>query len=78
MSTQNIKALLYESIENINDEDFLLAVKQILDRKYLPVDQPNLAPEQIQRIEESKQQILEGNSLTNEQADQLVNKWLKE
>lgn len=78
MSTQNIKALLYESIENINDEDFLLAVKQILDRKYLPVDQPNLAPEQIQRIEESKQQILEGNFLTNKQADQLVNKWLNE
>lgn len=78
MSTQNIKSLLHESTENINNEDFLLAVKQILDRKYVISDQPNLAPEQIQRIEESKQQIHEGNFLTNEQADQLVNKWLNE
>jgi len=78
MGAQNIKTLLHESIENSNDEDFLFAVKQILDRKYLPVDQPNLAPEQIQRIEESKQQIKQGNFLTNEQADKIVEKWLNE
>ncbi len=78
MSAQSIKTLLHESIENINDEDFLLAVKQILDRKYLPTDQPQLSKEQIQRIEESKQQIKQGNFLTNEQADKIVEKWLNE
>ncbi|WP_299290126.1 hypothetical protein [uncultured Mucilaginibacter sp.] len=78
MSAQNIKTLLHESIENINDEDFLFAVKQILDRKYLPLDQPKLSKEQIQRIEESKQQIKQGQFLTNEQADKLVEKWLNE
>ena len=78
MSAQNLKTLLHESIENINDEDFLLAVKQILDRKYLPSDQPILLMEQIQRIEESKQQIKQGNFLTNEQADMLVDKWLNQ
>jgi tRNA A22 N-methylase len=78
MGAQNIKTLLHESIENINDEDFLLAVKQILDRKYLPSDQPQLSKEQIQRIEESKQQIKQGNFLTNEQADKIVEKWLNE
>ncbi len=78
MNAQNIKSLLHESIENINDDDFLFAVKQILDRKYLPADQPNLITDQIRRIEESKQQISEGKFLTNEQADQLVNKWLSE
>ncbi len=78
MGAQNIKTLLHESIENINDEDFLLAVKQILDRKYLPTDQPQLSKEQIQRIEESKQQIKQGNFLTNEQADKIVEKWLNE
>jgi len=78
MGAQNIKALLHESIENINDEDFLIAVKQILDRKYLPTDQPQLSKEQIQRIEGSKQQIKQGNFLTNEQADKIVEKWLNE
>lgn len=78
MSEQNTKTLLHESIENINDEDFLFAVKQILDRKYLPVDQPNLAPEQVQRIEESKTQIQQGNFFTAEQADEQVDRWLNE
>lgn len=78
MNEQSIKTLLHESIENINDEDFLLAVKQILDRKYSVTDQPKLSAGQINRIEESKQQIRNGNFVTNEQADKLVEKWLNE
>lgn len=78
MGTQNIKSLLHESIENIDDEDFLLAVKQILDRKYVISDQPKLSAEQIQRIEESKTQIKQGNFFTAEQADAQVDRWLNE
>lgn len=78
MKGQNIKTLLHESIENINDEDFLLAVKQIIDRKYVPSDMPKLSKPQIKRIEESKEQIRKGNFLTNAQADKLVEKWLSE
>jgi hypothetical protein len=33
---------------------------------------------QSQRIKESKEQIKQGDFLTNEQADKLVDKWLKE
>ncbi len=78
MKGQNIKALLHESIENINDEDFLIAIKQILDRKYTPSDTPKLTKAQTVRIDESKEQILKGNFLTNAQADKLVDKWLNE
>lgn len=78
MKSQNLKTLLHESIENINDEEFLLAIKQILDRKYTPVDQADLSEGQIQRINESKEQIRSGNYLTNNQADKLVERWLKE
>ena len=78
MKEKNIKTLLHESIENINDEDFLFAVKQILDRKYIPSEQPKLSKEQIQRIDESKKQIRQGNFLTNEQADKLIDRWLSE
>jgi len=76
MNAQNIKTLLHESIENINDEEFLLAIKQILDRKYTTSDRPELSKEQIRRIDESKEQIRKGNYLTNDQADKLVEKWL--
>jgi hypothetical protein len=78
MKDQHIKTLLHESIENITDEDFLLAVKQILDRKYIPSKSPKLSKAQTKRIEESKEQIRKGNFLTNAQADKLVDKWLKE
>ncbi|HCN82320.1 MAG TPA: hypothetical protein DIT07_01685 [Sphingobacteriaceae bacterium] len=78
MKNLNIKTLLHESIENINDEDFLMAVKQIIDRKYIPLNEPLLSGSQIKRIEESKQQIQDGKFLTNEQADRLVDKWLNE
>ncbi|HLG28602.1 MAG TPA: hypothetical protein VI387_00205 [Candidatus Brocadiales bacterium] len=78
MKTKEIKSLLHESIENIDDEDFLLAMKQILERKYASSEEPKLAKWQIKRIEEAKKQIKKGTYLTNEQADKLVDKWLNE
>ena len=78
MTTQNINTLLHESIENINDKEFLLALKQIFDRKYTPSNQAELSKEQIQRIDESKEQICKGNFLTNARTGKLVEKWLME
>ena len=54
MSTQEIKELLHESIENIDDTEFLLAVKQIIDRKYTPGKFSTLPAWQLERIEASK------------------------
>ncbi|MCX6303812.1 MAG: hypothetical protein NT040_02485 [Bacteroidetes bacterium] len=53
MSTREIKQLLHESIENIDDGEFLLAVKQ-------------------------KEQIKNGKTISDRQADLLVEKWLSE
>lgn len=78
MRHQDIKNLLHESIENINDEDFLIAVKQIIDRKYIPLDEPILSKNQLERIAESKEQIKNGKFLSNKEADSLVDKWLNE
>ena len=78
MKTQELKILLHESIENIDDEDILNAVHDLLSRKYQSTDEQNLPEEQIQRIETSKLQIANGEFLTNEEADKLVDKWLNE
>ena len=78
MSTHEIKQLLHESIENIDDSNFLLAVKQIIDRKYTPGSQPTLSEWQLKRIEESKEQIKQGKTISNYQANLLVEKWLIE
>ena len=78
MSTQELKMVLHESIDNIDDKDFLIAVKQIIDRKYSISENIILADWQINRIEESHQQIEQGKKFTNHQADLLVEKWLNE
>ena len=78
MKQHDLKTLLHESIENIEDEAFLIAIKQIVDRKYHSSDQPVLSKAQMDRIKESKEQIEQGKFLTNDQADQLVERWLKE
>lgn len=74
-NTKESKKLLHESIENIDDEAFLQIVKEILDRKYEP-GEVTLTPYQKNRIGKAKKSIEQGDALTNEQADQLVNKWL--
>jgi|AntRauTorcE11897_2_1112592.scaffolds.fasta_scaffold08443_1 hypothetical protein len=79
-NTKELKSLLHESIEsieNIDDEGFLQTVKNILDRKYEPKEDINLTFYQEKRIEQAKQSIDQGDFLTNDQADQLVAKWLK-
>tara|TARA_R110002124_G_scaffold285479_2_gene464069 strand:+ start:1602 stop:1844 length:243 start_codon:yes stop_codon:yes gene_type:complete len=76
--TKKLKSLLHESIENIDDEGFLQTIKNILDRKYEPQIDITLTPYQEKRIDQAKQSIKKGNFLTNDQADQLVAKWLNE
>ncbi|MFZ4522762.1 MAG: hypothetical protein ACOYNC_13715 [Bacteroidales bacterium] len=78
MSTLEIKQLLHESIENIDDGEFLLAIKQIIERKYTPGVTPTLSSWQVDRIEMSKEQIKNGKTFSNHQADLLVEKWLSE
>ena len=76
--TKELKSLLHESIENIDDESFLQTVKQILDHKYQPKKEVELSSHQKKRIDQAKKSIDQGDYLTNEQADQMVAKWLNE
>lgn len=76
--TKELKSLLHESIENIDDEELLRVAKNILDRKYEPAETIKLSDYQKHRIEKAKSSIAKGESLTNKQADELVAKWLNE
>ena len=77
MSTQEIKKLIHESIENIDDKSFLDAINSLLQRKCQNVSQPVLSDYQLKRIKESKEQIQQGRSFSNAEADKLVEEWLK-
>ncbi|MEX2409994.1 MAG: hypothetical protein WD607_01255 [Candidatus Paceibacterota bacterium] len=76
--TKELKSLLHESIENIDDEELLRVAKSVLDRKYAPVDNIELHEYQKQRLEKAKASIAKGEYLSNEQADKLVTQWLNE
>ncbi|TVQ16267.1 MAG: hypothetical protein EA364_00440 [Balneolaceae bacterium] len=76
--SKELKSLLHQSIENIDDEKLLRLAKSILERKYTPAENIGLNEFQKQRIDKAKASIARGNSLTNEKADELVAKWLNE
>jgi len=46
--------------------------KDLVDEKYVPMDIKKLSPWQIQRIDNAKNQIEQGNFLTNAEADKVV------
>ncbi|MFO8030754.1 MAG: hypothetical protein R6U28_12915 [Cyclonatronaceae bacterium] len=77
-NTHELKSLLHESIENIDDDELLLMAKSLLDRKYKPDEAIELNDYQKQRIEKAKASIARGEYLSNEQADKLVAQWLNE
>lgn len=76
--TKALKTQLHESIKNIDDEELLRTGKEILDYKYQSVSEPELTEYHVKRIEQARDSIKKGETLTNEQADKLVDKWLIE
>ncbi|OYT12720.1 MAG: hypothetical protein B6I19_08865 [Bacteroidetes bacterium 4572_114] len=78
MSTNEIKGKLHESIENIDDNEFLLTIKEIIEHKYQAEDSIELPEWQLKRIEESERQIENGEFYTDEQVDNVIDKWLGE
>ena len=78
MSTEDIKSRLHEGIENIDDNEFLLTIKELIERKYNSTDFSDLSEMQLKRIKDSEKQIDNGEFYTNEQVDKIIDKWLEE
>ena len=78
MSSNKIKKDLRESIENIEDSAFLIAIKQIIERKYKPSSVPKISNWQMKRMDESRIQLAQGKCFSNYKADLLIDKWLNE
>jgi hypothetical protein len=77
MNTSKIKSALHESIENINDLEVLKTMNEISLHHYNILKEPELNDYELNRIIESEKQISDGNYFTNEQANELFEKWLK-
>ena len=78
MSINEIRIRLHEGIENIDDNEFLMTIKELIEHKYQSSDSPKLTEWQLTRIKESEKQIRNGDFLTDEQVDKVIDKWLEE
>ena len=76
MTMLELKSILIHRISEINDIRFLEAIKTILDEK-AEDSVIVLTDEQKQEIIQSKKEIKEGLSISNEELDREIQAWLK-
>lgn len=77
MNTLELKRTLVHRISEIEDLEFLKAVKTILESK-VQSQMMVLSPEQRYEIAESKKEIEQGLYLEKEELDKEFNKWVSE
>lgn len=78
MSKQEIKSVLHESMENIDDEKFLEAMRVIIELKYKSMPALKISERQKKIIDESAEQIENGEFYSDEVADKITDEWLKD
>jgi hypothetical protein len=71
-----LQEILIQKISSTTDERILQEVNRLLETG-ADEDIYQLTPEQIAGIEESKEQIKNGQFLTNEEANKEIQEWLK-
>ena len=77
MTTVELKNILMHQIAGINDKSFLTAIKTIMDTKSESTIYKTTS-EQQKRIKEGREQIANGEFLTNDQVEKEIDKWLNE
>lgn len=77
MTTIELKDILIHKIAAINDKAFLAAMNTIIDTKSEKLIYKT-TPEQRQRIKEGQDQFASGETLSNDQVEAAIDKWLNE
>ena len=77
MTTIELKDILIHKIAAINDKSFLAAMNTIIDTKSEKLIYKT-TPEQRQRIKEGQEQLLRGETFSNDQVEPEIDKWLSE
>ncbi|SEG03859.1 hypothetical protein [Algoriphagus boritolerans] len=75
MTILDLKKHLIQRISEINDSNFLEAIKTILDTKSAVI---SLTVEQRAEIKQSQEQINQGIFITQDQLDEEFEKWADE
>ncbi len=77
MSIQELQELLIEKIRQTDDNVLLEEATRLLDIEIDDADVYVLSASEKADIDEARQQIKNKESFTHEEANQLINEWLK-
>ena len=77
MTTIELKDILIHKIAAINDKAFLAAMNTIIDTKSEKLIYKT-TPGQRERIKKGQDQFLRGETISNDQVETEIDKWLKE
>jgi regulatory protein YycI of two-component signal transduction system YycFG len=78
MQTAQLRDMVIDKIYGINDSDYLRALKKILDMRQTSGEVYHLNEEQKSMIRLSKQQISNGEYISNEDLEKEEDQWLNE
>ena len=78
MSTLELKKLLISKIDDIDDEELLKAVYKLLDYKSTSGDVYVLSKDEEKEINEGLQQVREGKTISDEDVQKEIDRWLSE
>ena len=78
MSTEQLKNLVIDKISAIEDENFLRAIKTILDTNTVVTSIYKLTEEQKQKVATGLNQLDSGKIISNEDLEKEEDEWLKE
>ena len=78
MSTEQLKNLVIDRISEIEDENFLQAIKTILDTNTVAGSIYKLTEEQKQKVMIGLTQLDNGQIISNEELEQEEDEWLRE
>lgn len=75
MSTIELRQIITEYLSHIDDASFLNAIKTILESK-VSEDSYKLSDYQKKRIENGREQLKKGQTISNESLKLEINQWL--
>lgn len=76
MSTIELRKRLIDKIQKTDNENLLKEVYRLLEVETENIEIYHLNDDQRNAVEEARQQIKKGESLTDEQANKEIDKWL--
>ncbi len=76
MSTVELRELIINQLAHINDASFLKAIKALVDSK-AEDEVYKLSDYQKKRIRMSREQLIKGQTISNDELQKEIDKWLE-